>query len=277
VLLFAVVSQTVGGASDVPLTLYPACLQLPLGQHITLEAQPKGKNFVWSSSDTSVATVDENGRITPIAVDEVFITVALADDAEASAICGVLVAADGNIFLWDGNEAARDPGGIVENTDLGLGEAKAAEIDYGCYKQVLLAIHEEFADDYGSSDYLEYALYDFDGDGVKELIVLAGTCEADFVWRIYTVIDSEAQYIGETFGGHSMLFACPEGGFYNMIGHMGYEEIYRVIYSFNTVFEGLISSRELADDEDYGSPGIPIRTAYITEYSLLQDASNGDM
>ena len=100
-LLSAVVTQTVGSTPDEPLTLYPAYLQIPLGQHVTLDAQPEEKEFIWSSSDTSVATVDENGRITPIAEGEVFIIVTLAEDDQIWAVCGVLVVEDGNIFFWE--------------------------------------------------------------------------------------------------------------------------------------------------------------------------------
>ena len=91
-----------GAESDALLTIYPAYLILPLSQHITLEAEAKGnKALVWSSSDTSVATVDENGRITPLSEGDTFITVALADDPDVTAVCSVLVSADGNIFLWE--------------------------------------------------------------------------------------------------------------------------------------------------------------------------------
>ena len=160
---------------------------------------------------------------------------------------------------------------IIEDLTEDLVEEDTAAIDYLCYKPLLLAIHDEFNDAYGSADYLEYTVYDFDGDGVKELIVKAGTCEADYVWRIYTIADNEARYIGTTFGGHSTIYACPDGGFYNMMAHMGFEEIYRVIYSYDTVFEGLISSRELAEAEDYSTPGIPIHTEYITNPILLEN------
>jgi len=87
--------------TDGPLTLYPALLQLPLGQHVTLEAKPEGKALTWSSSNPSAATVDGNGRITPVAEGETIITVTLADDASITAACGVLVTAEGNIFLWE--------------------------------------------------------------------------------------------------------------------------------------------------------------------------------
>ena len=85
-----------------PLTLYPAYLQAPLGQHVTLEAKADGgKAVIWSSSDPSVATVDENGRITTVAEGETIITVALADDPSVTDACGVLVTEDGNIFVWE--------------------------------------------------------------------------------------------------------------------------------------------------------------------------------
>jgi len=94
-----------GGAKEA-FTLYPAYLQLPLGQHFTMDASdaPKGKALVWTSSDTTVATVDENGRITPVAEGQTIITAAFADNADKKAMCGVLVAADGNIFMWDNEE-----------------------------------------------------------------------------------------------------------------------------------------------------------------------------
>jgi len=144
------------------------------------------------------------------------------------------------------------------------------------YLQVLRDTHAEFNDEYGSADYLLYSLYDIDGDGVEELLVLAGTCEADFLWRIYTMTDDGALYIGETFGGHSTLYACPEGGFYNMMGHMGYQEIYRVTYANDAFDEELISSKELAEDEEYDTPGVSIDCAWITDYSLLY-ISNSDV
>ena len=98
-------SASSGGGSaqtNEPLTIYPSLLTVPLGQTVTLEAKAKGNKAVtWSSSDTSVATIDENGRLSPVAEGETIITVSLADDASVTDACGVLVTADGNIFLWE--------------------------------------------------------------------------------------------------------------------------------------------------------------------------------
>jgi len=91
-----------GAESDELLTLYPGYLILPMSQHVTLEATAKGnKALVWSSSDTSVATVDSNGRVTPLSEGDTFITVAFADDANVTAVCSLRVSAEGNIFLWE--------------------------------------------------------------------------------------------------------------------------------------------------------------------------------
>jgi len=93
-----------GGSSqtNATLTIYPSLLTVPLGQTVTLEAKAKGdKAVTWSSSDTSVATIDENGRLSPVAEGETIITVALVDDASVTDACGVLVTASGNIFLWE--------------------------------------------------------------------------------------------------------------------------------------------------------------------------------
>ena len=84
------------------LSIYPIALIVPLGQHITFEATVKGdKEVTWSSSDTSVATIDENGRLTPVAEGETIITVTLKEDSSITDACGVLVTVDGNIFLWE--------------------------------------------------------------------------------------------------------------------------------------------------------------------------------
>lgn len=86
-----------------PFALYPAYLQMPLGQHVMLDADtaPASTKLTWTSSNPSAATVDENGRVTPVAEGEAVITASLADNAGVISTCGVLVVAEGNIYLWE--------------------------------------------------------------------------------------------------------------------------------------------------------------------------------
>ena len=86
-----------------PLSLYPAYLQTPLGMPVMLDAEtyPAGGTLLWWSSDSSVATVDTEGCVTPVSPGETVITCMLADEPYGIAECGVLVVAEGKILLWE--------------------------------------------------------------------------------------------------------------------------------------------------------------------------------
>ena len=86
-----------------PLSLYPAYLQTPLGMPVLLDAEtdPAGGTLFWSSSNPSVAAVDQEGCVTPVAPGEAVITCILADEPYGIAECGVLVVSGGKILLWE--------------------------------------------------------------------------------------------------------------------------------------------------------------------------------
>lgn len=111
-----------GPTADAPLTLFPAYLQTPLGQPVELEAEtyPAGKKLTWISLDPSVAAVDADGCVTPVAVGETYIVCALSDDAAISEACGVRVTEGGNIFFWEYTPEPQDLAAIIaemERTD----------------------------------------------------------------------------------------------------------------------------------------------------------------
>lgn len=56
----------------------------------------------------------------------------------------------------------------------------------------------------------DYSLYDVDEDGVPELFVRYGTCEADFTTQCYTLRDGEIVCIGEFASKDSSLYTHPE-------------------------------------------------------------------
>lgn len=122
-------------------------------------------------------------------------------------------------------------------------------------------------------EYNDYYLYDIDGDGVKELLLQEGTCEADYMYQVYTIANGSAVYLGELSGGHTMFFEDTEGGNGSSIllmqAHMGYERISRVTLSNGSLSEEEISERELGEEEEYFDNGAPLPEAAVTDRSLL--------
>ncbi len=78
----------------------------------------------------------------------------------------------------------------------------------------------------GQLVYREYYLYDIDRDGVNELIVQYGTCEADAIYAFWRIDDSGTgiEKLEESAGGHSYL-CSQDGVLYVNLGHMGYQSV----------------------------------------------------
>lgn len=133
---------------------------------------------------------------------------------------------------------------------------------------------EKYENDMGK--YLLYYVYDIDKNGVRELIVQTGTCEADYMYEIYTIQDGKAVYLGEIAGGHTSFFADEKGGaedyIIQMYAQMGYERICHVSLQNGVPVSEEISSREVPADEEYYSNEYPLEYAYITDKSLLENS-----
>lgn len=71
-----------------------------------------------------------------------------------------------------------------------------------------------------------YSLYDVDKDGVPELFVEYGNCEAAYRTRCCTFRDGKMALAGEFLSGHSGLCTCPDrSAFLVSWGQMGYARI----------------------------------------------------
>ena len=71
-----------------------------------------------------------------------------------------------------------------------------------------------------------YSLYDVDKDGVPELFLKCGTCEADYYTLGYTFRGGQLSALGSFPSGHSSLYTVPgENGIIFREGHMGYGSI----------------------------------------------------
>lgn len=98
-----------------------------------------------------------------------------------------------------------------------LTELRALEYQTALGEQLTL-------EDYMPSD--SYSLYDVDKDGVPELFLKRGTCEADYCTQAYTFRSGQMAELGEFQSGHSSLYTVPgENGVIFREGHMGYGSI----------------------------------------------------
>ncbi len=100
---------------------------------------------------------------------------------------------------------------------------------------------------------VDYAYRDLDADGIPELMLKHGTCEADYMITFYTVNENNIlEVIGETGGGHS-VFAYDEnsGDLVISRGHMGYGELQWFVIKDGKVTASKSESYELAQTENY--------------------------
>ena len=145
---------------------------------------------------------------------------------------------------------------------------EALYYDYSDYKNVLQNTEYEYEETMGG-DYLTYGLCDLDGDGILELLVLEGTCEADFIWHVYTIGEMGAQHVGSFGGGHSMLYLDEEDGVLCVYGQMGHERIDRVTYDGQYLSVMTILEEDLAEGEAYSAPGSPVALNLISDPSMI--------
>jgi hypothetical protein len=72
------------------------------------------------------------------------------------------------------------------------------------YQQVIKAQFDKTAEENDGASSIEFAFRDLDADGLPELILKYGTCEADFQTDIYTVdANVEPRNLGTFGGGHT--------------------------------------------------------------------------
>ena len=140
--------------------------------------------------------------------------------------------------------------------------------DYSGYRDVLEQMETRYEDTMGG-DYLLYGLCDLNKDGVLELLVQDGTCEADLVWQVYTMGEMGAQSVGSFGAGHSQLFTDEEDGIVCQYGQMGHERIDRITYDGQYLSYVTLIEQDLADGEPYSEVGTPIAVALISDPSMI--------
>ncbi len=99
-----------------------------------------------------------------------------------------------------------------------------------------------------------YCVYDIDKNNVPELIVKAGTCQADYKYHYYSFIDGKSKKISERYGGHMTLYSYPSGnGVLEYWSHQGPSLVNLVTLESQTLTEKQLmysDSREINFDTD---------------------------
>ncbi len=95
-------------------------------------------------------------------------------------------------------------------------------------------------------EYDGYFLTDITGDGIPELWVKYGTCEADYMLEVYTFDKSGLKRILSTGAGHTGYYGYRNDNYViAQNAHMGYETLTRITYTGKKLHEKII----------YRSPG----------------------
>lgn len=141
------------------------------------------------------------------------------------------------------------------------------------YKQTVYQLFKENTAKYGYSQYAcHYSLFDMDSNGVPELFVKTGSCEADFQYQIYTCENDQSKFIGSTNGGHSGLYgktSSTGGELILLMAHMGYQQVFDIGYTNGTITRDLIMKGEVPAGQDYYRTNYPVPWAYARDTSLL--------
>lgn len=70
-----------------------------------------------------------------------------------------------------------------------------------------------------------YCFYDIDQNGLPELIIKTGSCEADYLYSFYMVSDGQFVECGSLSGSHATLYANGTVGIVRYVGQMGVYDI----------------------------------------------------
>lgn len=104
-----------------------------------------------------------------------------------------------------------------------------------------------------------YFLTDITGDGIPELWIKYGSCEADYMLDVYTYSKSGMRRIMQAGAGHSCYYGYRNGKYVIAeMAHMGYQVLTRITYS----------GKRLLEKKIYESPGEVDNYKYVNEPSF---------
>ena len=160
-------------------------------------------------------------------------------------------------------EDIQDVNGPVDETEYPVALQQGVYPDWkASYKALMRELMEN---SYGVDGYY---LYDVDKDGIPEITVEFGDCEANYGGWLYTFDGEKAVYAGEFHLGHSGLATCPsQNGMILSFGQMGVAYMKKITLENGQLgFEDLLEETFEDWDDTYTDPGEIIPGAdYLSE------------
>lgn len=137
---------------------------------------------------------------------------------------------------------------LLTSSDVGAGD-----IYPELYKLEVARVFDRTGAQNDGAASVSYALCDLDGNGIPELLLKHGTCEADFVISVYTVgDDGKLNDIAELGGSHASFGYSEDGGSLVLIyGHMGNGALRWFSLTDGVLSETKNVSFELTENDSY--------------------------
>ena len=101
---------------------------------------------------------------------------------------------------------------------------------------------------FGMAEPVGYSVFDMDSDGVDELIVKGGTCEADYTFMFYAYKNEEFIPLGSAGANHSILVSDGGNGVIIFGAQMGYEWADRVVIKQGTLNFEALYEKDVGDE-----------------------------
>ena len=162
-----------------------------------------GKPQQGSSSEGTAATTESVSAVTTAAEE----TTETAESTSAADTTAATTEAEAETTTHEANVSA---GGIMDMYP-------------AIYQSFIQDVFNKTVNEHDGMASIEYAFRDLDADGIPELLLKYGSCEADFQIHIYR-LDSEGEVkdLGLFGGGHtSFCYDENTGNFVILWGHMG--------------------------------------------------------
>ena len=161
---------------------------------------------------------------------------------------------------------------LDDQSDTTESKSVTSDMYVAIYGPIIDAAYNKY---YDGVQVMDYYFYDIDKDGVKELLVKNGTCEADYTYQAYTIQNNKSKYLGQISGGHTVFYKDENGGTKKYIiqvqGHMMWESVSYVEINNGKIGSKEISNRELGASEEYYSNSYPVEGTGALDKSILQE------